>query len=73
MPLYFVVRHEDIGVDENQAHVIRAENESHARYIASDAAMDEGKKVWHDTEKVKVKHIQEIGLYGIILTSARSA
>lgn len=66
---YLEVKSEDVGYDEVDAFVIRAETEEQARLIAYGRAGDEGGETWRNPEYSTCEELTADGAQGIILRS----
>ena len=72
MWIYKLERKTDIGeVDVMNALVVRAGNDTRARYMAADKALDEGARTWQDPNLSTCERIGSgpIGSSGGMLTS----
>lgn len=69
---YLLLRIGNIGYDEYDSMLVRAENSNEAREIANSRCGDEG-KIWTDTKKVTCQVIRATGMSKLILSSFNAA
>ena len=62
----------DVGYDEFDSFIIRAENETEARVIAAENCADEGTTVWLDSRYSTCKEINKEGEKEVILSSFKA-
>jgi len=71
MNLYYLTRQDEIGYDEYDKKVVRAESEHEARVISNINVGDEG-CIWEDPAKVDCIDITNDIMVGVILASFRA-
>lgn len=70
--LWKLERKEGAWADELEACIVRAPNESEARKLASQHAVDEGAAMWLDAEQVTCKAVAQDGEAEAILLAMRA-
>ena len=72
MKLYILRRRDEIGWDEMQECLVRAEDTASARLLAAGCARDEGPAVWCNTRQVSCHPVSQEGPAKVLLKGMRN-